>query len=285
MVSGLNHKVLDRQPAAKSSIPFSTVGMALDSILTNLEDSSRFVEYWCRQEWRHIEAHADVDEVLARTSPDLEFSYPRNGHGLYLQIGSRVQGPTCVFPNVCSGANLVGPSNDDDNSNKHELVVVPAVSGRLLRFPGTALHAVPRPHNIRTLPFVQGAAEFKPESEWGRSVILFNTWNDALPLDIPLDEQEESIMNTNQNCVRCESRSEWNLQSVHSTDSSIQQERNTKRTKIWLLGDLKRRGYHQLRTVDLSAPENIDDILGEATRVQRALLRSGPRHQTPVKYS
>ena len=65
-----------------------------------------------------IQAHADVDEGLAAQGGALR--YPRNGHVLYLKVGGRVQGPTCVWgaPDG-GGATAAGDG---------ELVVVPAVA-------------------------------------------------------------------------------------------------------------------------------------------------------------
>ena len=137
-------------------------------------DSSRYIEYWARQEWRHIEAHADIDELQARTTPT---EWAR----LYLNIGTAVKGPTCVFPDVSSGGELL-------EQLENELVVAPAVAGRLLRFAGEALHAVPRPVDLWMLSFVKGAAEYEPEEMFGRSVILFNTWPDAPPKDVTIND-------------------------------------------------------------------------------------------------
>ena len=202
---GLGHKVFSR-PRAKDST--NAIEQTLDSILTELQDDSKYVEYWTRQEWRSIHAHADVDEYKAKeeqqsgTISDDGFRYPRNGHVLYLQVGSQVRGPTCVFPNRRSGGDLLRTvetelSSDDSEESCSsgasgsttqeeddvELITVPAVPGRLLRFQGNYLHAVPRPTDLWLLKFVKGSATFEPEEQWGRSVILFNTWSDEPPLD------------------------------------------------------------------------------------------------------
>lgn len=60
-----------------------------------------------------------------------------------------------VFTGVHSGGDLVRPES-------FELSVVPAVPGRLLRFKGDLLHAVPRPTDVWLLPFVKGAPQFEP---------------------------------------------------------------------------------------------------------------------------
>ena len=44
--------------------PGSAIETALASFLNEVGDSSTHVEYWSRQDWKHIEAHADVDEKL-----------------------------------------------------------------------------------------------------------------------------------------------------------------------------------------------------------------------------
>lgn len=75
---------------------------------------------------------------------------------LYMQVGTDVRGPpTCVFSGVQSGGDLVRPES-------FELSVVPAVPGRLLRFKGDLLHAVPCPTDLWLLPFVKGAPQFEP---------------------------------------------------------------------------------------------------------------------------
>ena len=45
------------------SAPRTTIEAALDSFLDEIGDPAPNVEYWSRQEWRHIEAHADVDDI------------------------------------------------------------------------------------------------------------------------------------------------------------------------------------------------------------------------------
>ena len=69
---GSGHKVFTR-PLSKNrkERPIPLIERALDSILFELGDEAEYVEYWTRQEWRHIEAHADVDEYLAKEHDDL----------------------------------------------------------------------------------------------------------------------------------------------------------------------------------------------------------------------
>ena len=111
--------------------PRAPIEHALSSFLSELGDAEYgHVEYWARQEWKHIEAHADVDEKAAAAGGALR--YPTTGHVLYLRVGSEVRGPTCVW--------------SDRALARGALTTVPAVAGRVLRFDGAATHAVPRPH-------------------------------------------------------------------------------------------------------------------------------------------
>mmetsp|Transcript_24550 Transcript_24550/g.28423 ORF Transcript_24550/g.28423 Transcript_24550/m.28423 type:complete len:159 (+) Transcript_24550:255-731(+) len=112
----------------------------------NNNNRRQYVEYWTRQEWRHIEAHADVDEHRAKehdsrilpsttvpntnnedddqhhASASASYRYPTKGHVLYLQVGTKVRGPTCVFPNIQTGGELLSsvPKDDDDDDNDND---------------------------------------------------------------------------------------------------------------------------------------------------------------------
>ncbi len=150
--SGLEHKCFSRPLAAAADGNHrnnNIIERALDAILTEIEDgtddgakSRQYVEYWTRQEWRHIEAHADVDENLSKRTDrnppgdddddddgDLRSEYattyrsahghryPTHGHVLYLQVGSDVKGPTCVFPRRSSGGDLLRSSSTTNKDN------------------------------------------------------------------------------------------------------------------------------------------------------------------------
>ena len=145
---------------------------------------------------------------------------------------------------------------------KTEVITVPAVPGRLLRFNGTLLHSVPRPADLWLLPFVQGAPKHEPEEMYGRSVILFNTWLDNPPKDVPRVVEKnykhdgidyhESIVNNNDI---------WEKQSLlssscNSTTSIDPEEEDMGKIKIWLLGNPRRRD-HSLRAIKMKARRNI----------------------------
>ena len=65
------------------------------------------------------------------------------------------------------------------------------------------------------LPFVKGGAEYDPEDQFGRSVILFNVWpgEEPPPLDVPLDENDEDVLSSDHTTTAypfCNSFSNWN---------------------------------------------------------------------------
>jgi hypothetical protein len=86
-----------------------------------------------RRDW-DIRAFVDTTRTLS-------FQYPDKGHVLYVQVGTNIRGPTCLFANATCGGDLL-------RRNSVELVTVPALPGRLLQFRGNVLQAVPRPADL-----------------------------------------------------------------------------------------------------------------------------------------
>ena len=107
----------------------------IESLLNALGDGSRWVEYWGRARWDAIPAHFDCDEAGPLRKGGGEARTPTNAHVLYLAKAEGVAAPTVLW---AKGGVEGGPS-------RSELVVVPAVEGRLLRFDGSWVHGVPRP--------------------------------------------------------------------------------------------------------------------------------------------
>ena len=341
--SGLGHKCFSRPLTNHQDR--NVIERTLDAILAQMEENDgickgndgdsvvdkprQYVEYWTRQEWRHIEAHADVDENLAKHQEtqassidgnELQnkfpstfangYRYPHHGHVLYVQVGSEVKGPTCVFPGRRSGGDLLQASvgsdvysseklneeectntndaNNEGDEKQVQLIAVPAKSGRLLRFSGTDLHAVPRPHDLWMLPFVKGSPETDPEELWGRSVILFNVWpgDEAAPLDVPLDLKEDNVKIEDEGETKedasslCNSFSNWEqISIVQKTEVSapLESQSSNKSVKVWLLGNERRREY-PMRTVPLFAPEEggrevVKEALAESDQVTELWLR------------
>ena len=296
-VVGLGHRVFAR-PLKPGGV-YNAIERALDSILLEMDGGGNdeditYVEYWARQEWRSIEAHADVDEFRAKEedasseAPDFAalgpdgYRYPKFGHVLYLQVGSEVRGPTCVWPNRRSAGELLkrgGSGNEEGDqtcessqeADQIELLIVPAKNQRLLRFPGSALHAVPRPHNLWFLPFVMGSAVHEPVEEHGRSVVLFNMWDEA-PKGVSLNSGDghsgdDAIKGVDKK-VHCNAKSDW---TTHKIQDRGQESDETKAAKIWLLGNERRRD-HPMRTIKMFAPVATEDALAETSVVSRVWI-------------
>lgn len=165
--------VIDRQDKTQERGP---VASALESWIDEFGgDSSRYIEWWWRDEWLDFEAHRDVSELeaekgLNRATSRRLLRFPNFAHVLYLSLDSRVQGPTCVW-------GTESPKSDVSGG-----FICPAVEGRVLRFKGDQLHSVPRP----ALRYLQLAEEDTPSDDHEsieRGVILFNTWDEE-PLDV-----------------------------------------------------------------------------------------------------
>ncbi len=180
--------------------PLTPLEHAMDSALIEIGDETKRVEYWSRDEYMNIDAHADIDEAMLED--DAVIRCPLVGHVLYLQVKEGLHGPTCVFPGERTGWGLDEHKAEDV---KKDLVIVPAVEGRLLRFQGSAMHAVPNPvdrwlmnkQDEKTLREKEDKCEEDDEEVWlddddfddddfedddvERSVLLFNTWPDDEP--------------------------------------------------------------------------------------------------------
>mmetsp|Transcript_9359 Transcript_9359/g.19127 ORF Transcript_9359/g.19127 Transcript_9359/m.19127 type:complete len:402 (-) Transcript_9359:140-1345(-) len=123
---------------------------AIDSALTALGDTSDVVEYWSRENYMNIDAHADIDEGGLLDDGE-RIRCPIQGHILYLVVGKEVRGPTFIFPDKlvgwgCDDTSHLGRASSSINDQREvEMVTVPAVEGRVVRFDGRAIHAVPKP--------------------------------------------------------------------------------------------------------------------------------------------
>jgi hypothetical protein len=106
------------------------------------------VEYWSREEYINMDTHADIDEQLLLTEGLLQC--PEYAHVLYLEVDPNLRGPTCISSKE-KGWYKNPPTTMSDNKTTWattSLITVPAVSGRLLQFPGASMHAVPKPLSL-----------------------------------------------------------------------------------------------------------------------------------------
>ena len=201
-VTGFN--VFDRASIVKEGHVSSIEGL-LDSILRQLDDESRWVEYWWGSNWISHDMHRDVDERICFDQGLNRF--PRNGHVLYLDKDEQITGGQTVI--LTEGKTVEG-----EEKLQRQLYIVPPHPGRLLRFNGSLLHSVPRPsleyflnggldavdllqlpviHSLKDCPAIK---ELKHSAEsrldltcpdYQRSMpvkrinLLFNTWPDKPP--------------------------------------------------------------------------------------------------------
>jgi len=266
--AGTSHRIVDRR-CLEAAGPLSTVESFLNSALIELGDKSPFVEWWWRDEWRHLDMHRDLDEVLAHEttaesssmlveaspngrSEDSGLRCPTNGHVLYMDVGPEVNGG----PTVLWGTH--DASTDDATSlDITSMAVMPAVSGRLLRFAGTTLHSVPRPPLayldvdcggtggvIHTRSIRQpGDSEYTLRR---RSVLLFNTWS-TLPEGFGETKTTPTTADDGGSVVGSVTvcaRSDWVDVAVRNLQEGADSAETgaTARVKVGLLGDRRRRG-------------------------------------------
>ena len=280
-VGGLGHTVFFRELPPKN-----VVESLINSLLASANDVSPIVEYWWRDEWLNLELHRDLDERLASQNGPVR--YPDNAHVLYLSVGKEAIGPTILLRDCRKSEN---------KGLFDEISIVPAVAGRLLRFPGNMMHAVPRPPlayldpaeggtNVELWTRRRPTDENDPECTiFRRSVLLFNTWTDA-----PSTETSETsstsastadviegsldIQKIKEESWRCTPREKWvnafstsshdsivtgSSSSSSSSRSSLESEPNI-RLKIGLLGDVRRRGRTD-RYMSVYAPQSIKQAL------------------------
>ena len=287
------HTVFDR-----SLPPRTVLETALNSVLQQLGDDAPHVEYWWRDTWELVDAHADVDEYGFEDYGKLR--YPEHGHVLYLAVGPAVEGPTAVWEPVegstNSGADAFGA-----------LTIVPACEGRLLRFQGDCMHAVPRPADVwlqhrfdsadgtdvwRSSAdlSVEDEAEARPPPaahDLTRSVVLFNTWQDApvevdtAPATDPLEvvkefaadfggaavDEKVAILSTPD--ALCQPVDQWRrtspqLVAAYSAADAAAAERT--RLRVRLMGKTERHA-HTEDSIELPAPAGLHDALVESSAV------------------
>jgi len=162
----------------RSCPPCNAHEQLIESLLEQLGDQSRYIEYWGRAVWRAVPAHSDLDEIpllapLLSGSEPPRPRFPLWAHVVYLDIAAGVAAPTVLW--------------DDEHSCSRHVIVVPAVASRLLRFSGSWVHAVPKPAAEHLGEQQTEADELVEEAQGGvlRHVLLFNSWPDAPPIGQP----------------------------------------------------------------------------------------------------
>ncbi len=225
-----NHNLYTR-----SNPPSNPLESTLNRILQNLNDTSPYVEYWHRQNWRSLDVHSDVDEAHAKSLPAIDpllnpnysaddpYKYPSHGHVLYLdisgpQLGDGEGGHTVVF------------------SDSH-VYAIPPKQGRLLRFDGRYRHGVPRPPLAYFDESVGGSNHLlwtrKARDEERRGVVLFNSWRERPEGDW---EDIDEDVHSEAEVGFCSERDKWEEIRVFESGGERLE------MKVPLLGDARRRG-------------------------------------------
>lgn len=248
----------------------------LTEIYPNVTEPTYHVEFWSRSDWLHVPAHQDMDEAWERQTesrPSTPLRYPETGHVLYLQMGRKTQGPTLVWNASRGGDMIYGPS-----SYASQMIAVPAVEGRLLRFQGHLLHAVPRPADVFwTRAFDQEGSN--DSWEYQRSVLLFNTWRihdtlvDALPLNATKSKEEAAPISKS-----CNPRKDWKEVQVVDHQVPEQSWLSTiflgayESIEVPLMGVSRRRGMKD-ESAMLDAPLGARKAMKESSQVTRMEIR------------
>jgi hypothetical protein len=199
----------------------------IESLLVGLGcGSTREVEWWGRSEWKPVEAHRDVDEEAAVARGDRRC--PTNSLIVYLDVVPGMRAPTCLWV------------PDDDTGHTSALLVVPAVPGRVLIFPGTLLHAVPCPTlswlGPEAKPELAGDRPLDRHCGGTRRVLVLNLWDDHAPVDEEREEWEEweeqeeqeeqegdeevEVVEFEASRVECEPRDRWRPVALQAADES-----------------------------------------------------------------
>jgi hypothetical protein len=185
---------------ALSSIVEQLLLLHPQTTTTNNTTAPIVVEYWCRQDYLDLEVHSDIDERLLEDASKRQLRYPQFGHVLYLQKDDEEPvGPTCVFAEQLGGWSQNNANDEDssatvDTTDTTVLVTVPVIPGRLLRFPGSAMHGVPKPLHrwfltMKEQDELKWSDDDVDEEELERSVVLFNIWEESGPLGVAQIDQ------------------------------------------------------------------------------------------------
>ena len=284
--------IFDRQTLEPRSFLEEAIVSILDELdsCTNTE-SGRYVEYWFRstKKVRMLEAHRDIDETLCskvqypiELGSDIKIGKqvcPAFGHVLYLHVDN-VLAPT-----------LVWDEETHDESKRFGapqkmkgIWSVPAVSNRLLRFDGKAMHAVCYPHlrpilgseeDIESMIKEENPNEGSKKKE--RAVLLFNTWNDEPPLypsvNEPLSNEEESYYKKSmghvdqRDNVACNPLISWKAQSIKAMPKRDNGDSTTFRFP--LLGRVSRRNCLNKYLEDNVSFEHANDALSSDFKISK----------------
>lgn len=255
----------------------SPIQQLLDKIMREMypdvTEPTYHIEFWSRSQWSHILAHQDMDEThqtKTAEQPSIPVRTPETGQVLYLKLGKKVRGPTVVW-NTTRGGDLM----DLEPGTFSEMISVPAVEGRLLRFQGNLLHGVPRPYDV----YWNDVFELEEDPEYERSVLLFNTWraNETI-IDSQLMEPVLSEEDAKPIPKSCHPKSEWKPVEVTKYPIPEQSWLDSifvspfAELEVPMMGNERRRGMKK-RSALLDAPKGAADALSLTSQVTSIPIR------------
>ncbi|CAB9498642.1 expressed unknown protein [Seminavis robusta] len=238
------------------------------------------VEYWSRDEYINLDAHSDIDEQLLLREGSIRC--PTWAHVLYLDVVPDLRGPTCVFSQM-GGWN--GQTVSDAATTS--VISVPALPGRLLKFPGAAMHAVPKPtslwfmnENDQDEMLAKEEEEEEEDFDYDdddddrteRSVILFNVWQGDGPGGVQEDLIEKGILPDG-----------IGLAADDSNDNYMAKEKE-RRVELWNedygagCRDLKCKPRTEWQRVDIVDSSNKQNTKSEKTTIRVPLMGNKKRH-------
>jgi len=154
------------------------LGLFIHELLLQINDNTKYLEYWIHTDNKGIGFHRDCDDELLSKKNILLI--PEKAHILYLD--NDVYCPTMIL--------------NDDN-----MLMSPNVSGRLTRFDGNLYHSV----GIPSVNFNNDTVVKK----YNRNVILFNTWSEENYISSTFFHNKNTFNYKNNNKIEFNNISIW----------------------------------------------------------------------------
>ena len=167
------------------------LGLFIHELLLQINDNTKYLEYWIHTDNKGIGFHRDCDDELLSTKNILLI--PEKAHILYLD--NNVYCPTMIL-------------------NDNNMLMSPNVSGRLTRFDGNLYHSV-------GIPSVNFNSDIVIK-KYNRNVILFNTWSEENFNSSTFFYNKNTFnFNYKNNKIECNNISFWQIISPIINDSLL----------------------------------------------------------------
>lgn len=172
-MSNIRNPVIDRTKDIECKI-----GLFIHELLIQLNDNTKYIEYWMHTDSKGIGFHRDCDDELLSSNNILLI--PEKAHILYLD--NKIYCPTMIL-------------------NNNNILLSPNVSGRLTRFNGNLYHSVGIPGiNFNNVTKIQ---------KYNRNVILFNTWSEENYNLSTFNKTSSNFKYVNIDKIECNNISLW----------------------------------------------------------------------------